>query len=277
MKTKSLLPILVVVFLFIYLISNAFRNSAMSNEDKSLQQTTIPTTYGVSNVQYELPYISKDDIIIRHTGYELSYNMTTNCPNWVAWELTGQEAESNEIKRIDSFKPDKQIPKSNRVYPAEYKNSGYDKGHMCPAADMKWSTQSMEDSFYMTNMCPQSPTLNRQWWQHLEDACRRWAMNDGRIYICCGPVYYGENKTFIGNKVLVQVPDAFFKVVVSLKEGNERGIGFIYWNDDSRQIMSDVVMTINDIEFLTGFDFFTNVDDAIEERIESEANLKLWQ
>lgn len=272
MKSKSILPIIVVLFIFMYLISNG------KKENEEIQQPVESTvTYGAANSQYELPYITKDDMIVKHTGYVLSYNTTTNCPNWVAWELTDQEAEANEMKRKDSFKPDKEIPSKNRVYPAEYKNSGYDKGHMCPAADMKWSEKAMEDSFYMTNMCPQSPTLNRQWWQHLEDACRRWATNDDKIYICCGPIYYGETKTFIGNKVLVQVPDAFFKVVLSLKEGKEKGIGFIYWNDDTRQIMDDVAMPIDDIEFLTGYDFFSDLDDVIESRLESEANLKLWQ
>ena len=226
----------------------------------------------------ERPFGRAGDLLIEHTGYALVYNAETNCPDWVAWELTGEEADGKAARRVNDFRGDPLVPEENRVETADYKDCGYDRGHMCPAGDMKWSTKAMSECFYMSNICPQSPTLNRQWWEHLESACRRWARKEGSVYICCGPIFKQERKKkYVGDAVKVRVPNSFFKVVLSLKEGEEKAIGFIYSNRDSRQPMEEAVVTVDSVECLTGLDFFYQLNPEVQEMLESKANLTLWR
>ena len=232
-----------------------------------------------SHDKIELPAITASDkLIIKHTGFTLSYNLDTNCPNWVAWDLTEEEAYSTQVKRSNDFRGDTMVPPLHRAEVYEYKQSGFDRGHMCPAGDMKWNADAMSECFLMSNICPQIPVLNQKWWEHLESACRRWASQEGCIYICCGPIYDAQKKArYIGNEIKIRVPDGFFKVIVSLKQGKEKGIGFLYRNDDSRQTMSDCTKTIDEIERITGYDFFSTIPDEIEKKIESQKKLADWR
>jgi endonuclease G len=146
---------------------------------------------------------------------------------------------------------------------------------MCPAGDNKWSQQAMRESFLFTNVCPQNHGLNKYEWNDLEILCREWAREYGAIDIVCGPIYVkgGEQKTIGRNKVWV--PDAFFKVVLC-RQGNPKAIGFIYRNVGQKQKMADAVYTVDQIEQMTGIDFFPSLDDKTENRIEAEANLADW-
>lgn len=213
-------------------------------------------------------------IYIEHTGYSLSYNIVTHCPNWVAWELTKKETEGS-FGRSNDFRTDDVLEYEHRVDASAFKSSVYDRGHMCPSGDMKWSKESMSDSFLMTNICPQTSTLNQVWWERLESSCRRWAEKEGAIYICCGPIYT-DGDTYIECVPKVKVPDAFFKVILSTRKNNEKSIGFFYINDDSRQTMESAARSVDEIEEITGFDFFSLLDDDLEERIESSYNLRIW-
>lgn len=217
------------------------------------------------------------DNVIEHTGYALAYNREFLTPYWVAWELTSEET-SGPISRKDyDFIPDPALEEQYQVDKAEYTNSGYDRGHMCPAGDMEWSSSAMHDCHYMTNICPQAPKLNQVYWERLESACRRWANMYGSIYVVCGPVYKSEKNETIGINHLIAIPDGFFKVVVMLKEGEEKGIGFYYVNDDVHQTMEEASMSIDEIENITGYDFFHELPDELEETIESQNNLNKWK
>lgn len=227
----------------------------------------------------ELPAITqKDSLLIEHTGFMLSYNLDTNCPNWVAWDLTEEEAYSTQFKRSNDFRGDSNVPPLHRVEGYDYKQTGFDRGHMCPAGDMKWNADAMSECFLMSNICPQIPVLNQQWWEHLESACRRWASQEGCVYICCGPIYDKQSEArYIGEEVNIRVPNAFFKVIVSLRQGKEKGIGFYYKNDDSRQTMEGAALSIDQVEELTGYDFFAKLPDEIENRIETQNKLSSWR
>lgn len=227
--------------------------------------------------KYEQPRVKSKKNIIYHTGFSLQFNTETNCADWVAWELNEYEAATNKVNRTNDFKADDKVPGNHRVEPYDYRGSGYDRGHLCPAGDMGWSYEAMTDCFYMSNICPQHSVLNQRWWEHLESACRRWAMREGRIYICCGPIYEDDSQQYIGNDTKVRVPSAFFKVVLSLKKNEEKAIGFIYRNDGSRQTMDDAAVSVDEVESITGLDFFYRVDDKIEKTVESTFNLKQWR
>lgn len=215
------------------------------------------------------------DYIIQHTGFTVSYDMNTNTPKWVAWELTKEETYG-VVKRTEEFLPDPKVDMSNRVTTEDYKGSGYDRGHICPAADMKWSVEAMHDCFYMTNICPQNHNLNRKAWERLEEQCRQWAREYGKIYITAGPIYEVGNHKVIGKNCKVTVPEGFYKVVMVPRKGEEKAIGFFYSNDDKKQTMRQCALPVDMIEKITGIDFFYNVDMRVQDRIEKELNIEDW-
>ena len=187
-------------------------------------------------------------------------------PNWVAWELTRKETEGDE-GRTNKFLPDPELPEP-RVVTSDYTNSGYDRGHMAPAADMKWSKQAMKESFYMSNICPQNRKLNRDDWGDLEESCRKWADKYGTIYIACGPIYDSKSPKRIGES-RVAVPDRFFKVVLVYNRKNPMAMGFLFENKANHQDLKNYMVTVDKVEEETGLDFFPKVPDSIEKRIES--------
>lgn len=232
----------------------------------------------VTNRKLELPARLKHtpERIVEHTGFTLSFNREHNNPNWVAWELTADEAKGT-LPRANDFEPDPKLPENHQVTHADYTRSGYDRGHMVPAADMKWDSKAMNDCFYMSNICPQTHALNAGGWETLESACRRWAKQEGSVYIVCGPIYKGNKHKTIGKDLKITVPEGFFKVVLSMREGKEKAIGFYYANSNAKQTMEQTATTVDEIEALTGMDFFINIDDHLEERIESTFSLKQWR
>jgi endonuclease G len=211
-----------------------------------------------------------EQILVR-TGYITSYNKDTRCPNWTAWRLTSDHTSGPYKRKGVSFHEDDEVP-FPKAQNADYQRSGYDRGHMCPSGDNKWSQQAQEDCFLFTNMCPQSHDLNSGDWNDLEQKCRKWAEREGSIYIVCGPVFR-QKKTIGRSKVAV--PDGFYKVVLCMN-GTPKAIGFYYDNEDGRRPMSAYVHTVDDIERMTGIDFFASLPDAIENRVEAYADAKEW-
>ena len=149
---------------------------------------------------------------------------------------------------------------------------------MVPAADLHWSGRGQAECFYMTNICPQDHSLNARPWTTLEKACRRRAQQEGRVYIVCGPLYdRGRKLPTIGRDHRVTVPTGFFKCVLSLQQGREKAIGFIYSNRSHKQPMTQAATSVDEVERLTGMDFFVNVPDQLERRIEASYSLKAWR
>ncbi|MDO4160926.1 MAG: DNA/RNA non-specific endonuclease [Prevotellaceae bacterium] len=211
--------------------------------------------------------------ILYRTGYTASYNKTTKLPNWVAWHLTAANTKGDVKRPRKAFHEDEDVPEP-RATDGDYYNSGFDRGHMCPAADNKWSEDAMYQSFLFTNMCPQNHNLNIGDWNEMENACRKWAKKFGDIYIVCGPILYkGKHKTIGSNKVVV--PEAFFKVVLCMN-GTPKAIGFIYKNQAGNRPKGDYVNTIDQVERITGYDFFPALPDDIEEKVEASCNLDDW-
>lgn len=211
--------------------------------------------------------------ILERTGYVASYNKATLLPNWVAWHLTAERTEGSAKRSGVDFAEDTEVPEP-RATDWDYYNSGYDRGHMCPAADNKWSKKAMEESFLFTNMCPQNGNLNRGDWNEMEMACRKWAKKYGDLYIVCGPILYkGKHKTI--GKNMVVVPEAFFKVV--LRTGDDpQAIGFIYKNTSGNRPKDSYVNTVDEVERITGIDFFPSLPDDVEKNVEATADIANW-
>lgn len=132
----------------------------------------------------------------------------------------------------------------------------------------------MEESFLFTNMCPQNGNLNRGDWNEMEMACRKWAKKYGDLYIVCGPILYkGKHKTIGKNKVVV--PEAFFKVVLRTGD-NPQAIGFIYKNTSGNRPKDSYVNTVDEVERITGIDFFPSLPDDVEKNVEATADIANW-
>ena len=227
---------------------------------------------------YEIPaYLTdREEEIVEHHGFTLSYNSRHLLPNWVAWVLTPERLRGGE-KRADNFQPDESIQRGPIATTYDYRGSGYDRGHMCPAADNKHSREAMNDCFLMSNMCPQTHDLNAGDWEQLESRCRSWARRYGELYIVAGPVIkkggryekIGENR--------VSVPHQFYKVLLRMKSEKEaEAIGFIFNNNDDNKPLESYACSVDEVEALTGINFFSKLPKRVEQKAEATYDYRNW-
>ena len=240
--------------------------------DLNIDDVAGETTSHYPDLEKVILSASTPEQIKEYTGFTVSFNKENHTPNYVAWELLGSEV-STEIPRSDNFWQDQEIDGC----PAhkDYTYSGYDRGHMCPAADQKWSQKAMDDCFVMANMCPQIHELNAGAWETLENKERQWAKRDSAIMIIAGPIYTANDTKRIGN-IGVRVPGAFFKALVAPYLEKPRAIAFVYPNMDSPGNMQDYAMSIDELEEILGYDLFSSLPDDLEKKIESEYSFTEW-
>jgi len=225
------------------------------------------------DILMELPSISDGEIIIEHTGYTLSYNRGLRIPNWVAYELTDDETRGDADRNDRRFGMDPDL-KGTQAMREDYSGSGWTKGHMAPAADFRWDEEAMDETFYLSNVCPQSEKLNSGDWEYLERQIRSWAREYGRCWVVSGPIV-GEDYDTIGDRD-VAVPDSFFKAVLVHDGFSYSSIAFVMDNDDRRYFLRDCAISVNELEKKTGFDFFPALDDSFEEEVESSYDFQTW-
>ena len=243
-----------------------------ADEERELKSTEDKGTEAVASL--EVPAYDKNDEVIRRLAYTVSYNHETKIPKWVAWHLTADHVDGPVKRKNVDFTDDMSVvdPKG---YKSDYYRSGYTRGHMCPAGDNKWSAKAMQECFLMTNMCPQTAGLNSGMWNSLEKSCRTWAERYGDVYIVCGPVLLkGPHHTIGRNKVVV--PEAFFKVILCMK-GKPKAIGFVMRNQSMRgHKKTEFVNSVDEVERITGIDFFPSLPDDIETEVERQCNPADW-
>jgi len=221
----------------------------------------------------ELPASVEDHQIIEHYAYTLSYNEQHEQADWVAYELTKEEALTTTYDRTDDFRADPSVSTGsadlNDYQPTE---NTYARGHMAPAADFRWSEKAMSESFFMSNMSPQVHAFNEGKWMYLEMEVRRWAEIYNGVFVVTGPVLK-DNLPVIGAHK-VSVPEMYYKVILDLDE--EKGIGFLMPNQNIDDTFKNYAVSIDEVEAETGLDFFPALDDKTEENIESTLNMSLW-
>lgn len=269
-KKANIYTILIMAIIVIasFAVTTALRS--VESAEHNTQYTDIDRT-----VTYELPRLNNHQLeqVIEHLGYTVSYNPKWLVPNWVAYELTNSETYG-EQERSNHFKPDPLV-KGDPVTTGDYSKSGYDRGHMAPAADMKWSEQAMRESFYMTNICPQLHNLNAGDWKDLEELARDLAQQYGNIYIACGPIVEANYQT-IGKNHSIAVPSAFYKVFLRKTHKGWTSIGFIMPNQAGNRPLMTYMLTVDEVEEQTGIDFFYNLPDSIESQVESTYSVADW-
>ncbi len=238
----------------------------------------VPVTGNV-----EIPRLKKSvpSQILEYKGFTVSYNSENRLPNWVAYELTAVEAQGDNPRK-DKFRQDPNVigPQANKE---DYRNSGWDRGHMAPAADFKWSAEAMDESYYFTNICPQNTQLNTGDWKELEEQCRKWSLKYGSIYIVCGPIILSNEHGKLGANEVV-IPDKFYKVLLTKINGEYRGSAFVFHNPPKRKSkisgkapvsrpLESYAVTIDEVEQITGIDFFPTLPSATQNRVEQQKGL----
>jgi len=238
-------------FIFIFLISIIFSN-------------------GFGQTFNYLP-TSTTNQIIEHTYFILSYSERNEQAEWVAYELTKSRVYG-EVSRTDNFREDPLV-KTGSATLNDYKGSGYDRGHLAPAGDMKFSKTAMSESFYMSNMSPQIPGFNRGIWKKLEGQVRIWAVENEHIYIVTGGILSSKIGS-IGNSVTI--PKYYYKVILDYKEPGIKAIALILPNEKGTKQLDEYVVTIDRVENLTGIDFFPALPDDLENKLEADSDPSKW-
>lgn len=207
--------------------------------------------------------------IVEHSYYQLAYSEEYEGALWVYYHLT-PEFVNGTATRKDNFREDPSVSTGSATLD-DYKGSGYDRGHLCPAASMTINQAAMDESFFMSNMSPQNPSLNRGRWKSLETQVRDWVVEKGELYVVSGAIYNELIET-IGTSQ-VAVPKQYYKVIW---DGNDKIIGFIMPNEKCANEVVDYAVPVDSIEGLTNIDFFSIIPNEIENKIEAENNSILW-
>ena len=236
------------------------------------QQPVITVQTQYDHLKLGVP--GKADTIIDRPGYALGYIEYHEQPAWVVYHFTKEEAVTKAVKRSDDFREDPEIPTGSATL-ADYRRSGYDRGHLAPAADMAFSVRTMSDSFYMSNMSPQKPAFNRGIWKNLEAQVRDFAITEHDVYIVTGPILpKTKTVTIGGNKVTV--PTHYYKIVYD-RTPPEKMIAFILPNDGSNRPLQDFAVTVDAVEAATGLNFFSIVPQPKQEQLESTISVQDWR
>lgn len=243
-----------------------FLSATMCAPGKFAQTTPRPTG------PLEWPEIKPGDRLVRHSAFSLVFDTLHRQARWVAYVLTSAQATGSE-PRANRFYPDPQLPGLTAT-DADYRKSGYDRGHLAPAADMSWSPGAMRESFYYSNISPQLPAFNRGIWKKLESQVRQWAQTDSVLYVVTGPVLTDSLKSLPGS--VVTVPDYFFKALMVYRPGHKKCIGFILRNERSGGPLSAFAVSIDSLERFTGLNFFSALPDHEEELLEKSVCIPCW-
>ena len=208
--------------------------------------------------------------LVKHSYYRLSYSETHEQAEWVYYELYPALLSGVE-ERSDNFRPDAKVSTGSAQL-LDYKGSGYDRGHLCPAGSMKINSTAMSESFYLSNMSPQVPSFNRGIWKSLEDQVRGWVTGEDTLYVVTGPVFKNIKGSIGLNKVTV--PGLYYKVVYVPSKG--KMIGLLLPNEKGTKALPDYCVTVDSLELLTGIDFFPQLKDDLEEKLERNIDVSLW-
>lgn len=261
--------IITVVLLVIYIsckeINDDSKTFSKSNDNKFSNVLD-------KNSNFDFLPTSTTNKIVKHEFYSLSYNEKYEQAEWVAYQLKSNMITRNHFER--PYFIDDPLVDTNSADWKNYKKSGYDKGHLCPAGDMKFSKKAFEDTFFTSNISPQKHNFNSGIWNRLEEKTRFWAQKYQSIYVITGGVL--KNNLKVIGKENVAVPDAFYKVLLQKDNQNFKMIAFLVPSQESKDALFKFVISTDELEKLTGIDFYPNLSDDIEIKLEKSSDYKDW-
>lgn len=216
--------------------------------------------------------VSTTGEVVRHTWFALSYDEDHEQAEWAVYEITRDRLNENWADRPNTFRPDPDV-RTESATPRDYNGSGYDRGHLVPAADMAFDAAAIDETFLMSNMSPQVPAFNAGVWRELEECARDWGRKFKHIYVVTGPVLTRTPLGSIGFSK-VTVPAAFYKVLYAPDQ--HKAIGFILPNELSAKPVMDFACSIDEVEEVTGLDFFPNILKGLDEELEGSLDKEAW-
>lgn len=248
--------------------------SSTSSDDEAPESTSSSAGDYSKAKDFGLPAIGVNDQIIRHHRITLRYREQYEQADWVAYKLLGDEARAYLSRDGNKFVPDPLVKTGSATH-SDYTRSGYDRGHLAPAGDFNISPDDKQETFYMSNISPQVGDFNRGIWNDLEQKFRQWAERDEELYIVTGPVLKPGLPT-IGKNNEIAVPEMYYKIALCLTDRQPRMIGFILKNEFSSENLKTFVVSVDEIERLTGIDFFPKLPDTLEKKLESSTTTQGW-
>ena len=216
--------------------------------------------------------------VVQHQAMVLGYDEQHEQARWVM-HMVLPDIEQGNTSRTNDFREDSLVTTGTAVK-ADYWYSGYDRGHLAPSADFRWSPIALSESYYYSNMSPQLPELNREKWAELENMIRDYVVyHHEPVYVITGPVLHDSLPTMQneGRENEVSIPKLFYKVILDLTGNETRGIAFVVPNGDCTYPIMSYATTIDDVEELTGLDFFPKLEASKQEYLEHNLSQKDWQ
>lgn len=214
---------------------------------------------------------STTDYIVQHEYYMLSYNEPYEQAEWVFYELKRDHLTYDDRKR-PYFIEDPKVKTKSADW-RNYRGSGYDRGHLCPAGDRRFSEYAYNETFYTSNISPQNRDFNAGIWNRLEQQVRRWCKAYGDLIVITGGVLE-EGLEEIGDED-VDVPHSFYKII--LRKDTNKVLGFLMTNTESQEPLNHFLVPIDTIEKMTGIDFFEKQPAPWQEKIESKVDASGWK
>lgn len=262
---------ILISFCFFGALCNCTKQKSDQNKIEADKNNLLTVTVPISNANYYLP-TSTTGVIVKHHFYTLSYSEKHEQAEWVAYELKKSQLSYSNLDR-PYFIEDPEVVSGSASW-KNYKRSGYDKGHLCPACDRRFSVEAFNETFYTSNISPQKHAFNAGIWNTLEQKTRYWAAKYDGVYVVTGGVLAPNLKTI--GKEDVTVPHYFYKIVLDNSRGDYKVIAFLLPHEDSEKPLHTFVVSIDEIEKMTGINFFPNLPDAIENKLEKSRDYKGW-
>jgi endonuclease G, mitochondrial len=238
----------------------------------------LPTTFFILTSIYaycqDFNYLptSTTNQIVKHAYYTLSYSEKHEQAEWIAYEIKSN-LFNKSIARTEDFRQDPLI-KTGSAGLSDYKGSGYHRGHLAPAGSMKYNFISMSESFFLSNISPQDPSFNLGVWKKLETQVRNWAEIYGSIYVVTGPVFLNNRGSIGINQVTV--PGYYYKAILDYKDSKAKAIAFLIPNQKGLKQLNEYAISIDSLESISNIDFFPNLEDKLEDSLESKIYFSSW-
>lgn len=270
---KSLLSISLVVFL---VSCSVEPNGAPVSQTPSVDSDKPDTdNNGGKETDPDFNFLptSTTNVIIKHKAFTFSYVEDHEQAEWVAHSLSADDIVPKQYKR-PYFEQDPAV-KTQSAHWRNYKKSGYDRGHLCPAGDRKKTFKLYNETFLTSNVSPQLHEFNSGIWNTLEQKTRYWAQKYGHLYVITGGVLTDKNLKTIGSED-VSVPKYFYKILLDYTQPEIKAIAFLFPHEASERPLYEFVVSIDEVEEKTGIDFFPNLPDNLENELESSNSYKAW-
>jgi endonuclease G, mitochondrial len=243
-------------------IFDIFKSESSDNEGDSGSSTDL---------EKYIPSSKSNTEIVKHKAFILNYRDEYELASWVLHRLVKEAAYGKEA-RSNEFLPDPKVESGSAVT-QDYSRSGYDRGHLCPAGDFRHDKELEDETFYMSNMSPQMPDFNRGIWSDLENKVRSWVKKRGELIIVTGPILKKGLPT-IGRRTQIAIPEKFYKIIYD--PDREEAIAFLFPNEASVELVKSFTISIDELEVMTGIDFFAKLPDSLEQKIEVNNNVEDW-